>query len=115
MLADLILIESKNGYNLYKTPSHLVNHKGEPSFGWGNGYVSVPKTHPYYGKHYDDLPFIDIHGGVTYTDYRDITSQEWLIGFDCHHGMDTLENCPESYVEVQVEKLYNILKEAENA
>lgn len=76
MLDDVILIESKEGYNLYKAKSHLLDYKGEPAFGWGNGYVSVPKAHPYYGKHYDELPFIDVHGDVTYTDYRDTTNQE---------------------------------------
>lgn len=115
MLTDLTLIESKEGYNLYKTPSHLLNHDGTPVFGWGNGYVSVPKTHPYYGKHWEDLSHIDVHGYVTYTDYLDQTNQQWLIGFDCQHGMDTLENCPKSYVEEQVRKLYTILKESENA
>lgn len=52
-------------------------------FGQWNGYVELPKDHPYYGKYYDDMDNnIDVHGGITYSDYNG-----W-VGFDCAHGWD---------------------------
>ena len=30
-----------------------------------NGYVGVPKTHPFWGKHYDNVN-VQIHGGLTF-------------------------------------------------
>ena len=38
--------------------------------GWGNGYVAIPPTHPAYKMDYDTLLYpIEIHGGLTYTDF----------------------------------------------
>lgn len=30
-----------------------------------NGYVAIPKGHPYYGKSYDDMD-VRVHGGLTF-------------------------------------------------
>lgn len=35
--------------------------------GYANGYVAVSENHPLYGKDYDDLNGIWIHGGLTYS------------------------------------------------
>lgn len=79
-------------------------------FGWGQGYVLLPKIHPFYGIHYDDID-VDIHGGLTFSnkfeskhflnwieEYEiggDITIDNyqffddyWMIGFDTSHAGD---------------------------
>ena len=47
------------------------------------GYVQIPRFHSYYGKHYEELPSIDCHGGLTYSEKED---DGWWIGFDCGHA-----------------------------
>lgn len=56
------------------------------------GYVGVPAGHPLYKVAYTDCvkdsetleSLIDIHGGVTFTDFIE-DFDEWFIGFDCAH------------------------------
>jgi hypothetical protein len=93
--------------------------------GWGNGYVLLPKEHPWFGKHYDDIP-VAVHGGLTFSDKIDMkwvtntkgqvceeieTLKEddfndlWCIGFDCAHSGDDLNTCPKEYVWRQAELL----------
>lgn len=51
------------------------------------GYVGIPKGHPSFEKHYDDI-HVSVHGGLTYSG-RDIDSLKeyggslWWVGFDC--------------------------------
>lgn len=61
-----------------------------PSLKHLNGYVALPKGHPYYGKHYDNI-YVDIHGGLTFS--RGGNGEEWekgywWLGFDTGHYMD---------------------------
>lgn len=57
------------------------------------GYVGVPNGHLHYGKDYNDLPDINVHGGLTYSS-RGIAAELVLekplywFGFDCAHYMD---------------------------
>lgn len=54
------------------------------------GYVALPKEHPYYGCHYDNLN-VDVHGGLTFGkkgDGKDWEPNYWWIGFDCAHAGD---------------------------
>lgn len=44
------------------------NWLGTMEHGWGNGYVALPKEHPFNGVHYDSIP-VDIHGGLTYAEW----------------------------------------------
>lgn len=66
-------------------------------FGWGNGYVVLEKTHPWYG--YDDSAIpVDVHGGITYAkiinedviknfspELDDNDLGKFIIGFDTAH------------------------------
>lgn len=36
--------------------------------GTHNGYVAVPPTNKYHGKHYADLGDIEVHGGLTFSE-----------------------------------------------
>lgn len=67
------------------------------------GYVGIPKGHPYYGRHYDEVP-VEAHGGLTFGDYCRVDSPEdssichvpgpgepddvYWLGFDCAHAGD---------------------------
>ena len=57
------------------------------------GYIAIPKDNELYGKDYDEID-IDVHGGLTYSEYSNseypVKSEEdvWWIGFDCAHSGD---------------------------
>lgn len=61
------------------------------------GYVGVAEGHPWYGKDYEDLPDVEVHGGLTYSRFRTENPQNseqekalWWLGFDCAHSGDYL-------------------------
>ena len=74
-----------------------------------NGYVAVPPTNRYHGKHYDED--VDVHGGLTFsepvvgngrlnpiledaeyiTDNTEIGDDWWIFGFDTMHYGDNPE------------------------
>jgi hypothetical protein len=78
--------------------------------GWGNGYVILPKDHPYYGMHYDEIP-VNVHGGLTYSekgsDNPNISQDEdvWVVGFDTAHLNDNLHNWDEDAVNKETARL----------
>lgn len=59
------------------------------------GYVGIKKSHPDFGKGYDDVD-VDVHGGLTYADscgwhichQSDDKEPVWWLGFDCGHFRD---------------------------
>jgi len=95
-------------------------------FGWGNGYVIIPKDHILHGKDYDHIN-VDIHGGLTFSDLitkdfmkrwnedeQDENSKLknedegcWIIGFDTAHPGDSLINWPKEEVKKETENLLN--------
>lgn len=94
--------------------------------GWGNGYVVLDKDHPWYGKHYNNIP-VDIHGGLTYSEYIDEKDLDhfnlenedigkYIIGFDTFHTGDTEEKWTKEAVQEEANRLLrqcqtnNILK-----
>jgi hypothetical protein len=80
--------------------------------GFGNGYIGVPKGHPFYGKDYNalhELYQIDIHGGLTYSEQE---GDYWVIGFDTAHASDTSTTCNEKYC---LNQLMYLLKQVEDA
>lgn len=96
--------------------------------GAANGYVAVPKDHPYYGLGYDDVD-VDVHGGLTYSasgedvleSFPNIDILEgnegnlkdyWVFGFDtCHYG-DNLERWP---IEAVIDETLYLRKQLEEA
>ena len=52
--------------------------------GYFNGYVSIPGTHPYFLKKYEDME-IDCHFGLT---FGECNNRHYWIGFDCAHYCD---------------------------
>lgn len=97
-----------------KIETYLIENTWLPgdAHGWGNGYVGVPKGHPWYGLSYNDID-ASVHGGLTYSDeclpgINDANSPEpglWWVGFDTCHSGDDMDTCPKEYVEQQTENL----------
>lgn len=61
--------------------------------GYRCGYVKLPPNHPWYGKDYNDLDFVEVHGGLTFAEADESCDQVgeddgWWIGFDCAHAGD---------------------------
>jgi len=69
--------------------------------GWGNGYVAVPKGHPWYGMNDGDIN-ANVHGGLTYTD---LGGDYWVVGFDTCHLDDTPELWPMEAVVAETRQL----------
>lgn len=79
-------------------------------FGWGNGYVHLPKGHKYYGVNYGDIP-VNVHGSLTYSEQE---GDYWVIGFDTAHFGDTLEKWPREKVLEETERLLKQIIEEDN-
>ena len=90
-----------------KPPKIIIE---ELTKGWGQGYAIIPPKHPYYGI----VPDVDVHGGVTFSEYaKDIDWPEisaedktgYVIGFDTLHAWDTPEQWPKENVEAEAKRL----------
>jgi hypothetical protein len=78
--------------------------------GWGNGYVILPKEHPFHGVDYDILNnYVSAHGGLTYSNTD--KDGNWKVGFDTAHFADTIEKWPEEAVIKHTEELRDQLIE----
>ena len=104
------------------------NTRGERSgtfdFGWGNGYVVIPKGHKLHGMHYNDihdLIHIRVNGGITLSEPVDVLSNweeipkdsgdGWVVGFDTCHSWNTLEQWSKEDVMAEAVKLMEQLKQ----
>lgn len=52
---------------------------------WYCAYVIIPKNHPIHGIHYDNIVDIDVHGGITFSNYHRCVEDQWCIGWDYNH------------------------------
>lgn len=83
--------------------------------GFANGYVVLPKDHPFYGFDYDFITsFLDVHGCLTYARYEDNGHDGWCVGFDTLHYGDTAEKWPYEAVKEETMRLLNQLIELGN-
>lgn len=86
-------------------------------FGWGNGYVLIPKDNHFHGKHYDDINInVDVHGGLTFSRLVDAKMVEdweldkedegkWCVGFATSHYDDNLSKWSKEKVQEETERL----------
>ena len=87
-------------------------------FGWGNGYVVIPKGHPLHGKDYTEIhnliPTLEVNGGLTFSksandlDWEELPEGSeggWVVGFDTFHFGDSLSKWPKSAVIEETENL----------
>lgn len=80
-------IESEPDHGFYAHDWLVCEIKRMPRLLHLCGYVIIPYGHPYCGKsEINCLDQIDIHGGITYSDWNDFN--EWKVGFDCAHSTD---------------------------
>lgn len=96
----------------------IENRRKGWNFGWGNGYVILPKDHPCFMLGYDKIHErwdVSIHGGLTYADFptgnpqvpkkfRD-SKEYWMIGFDTAHIYDTFSIWPKEEVQEETDRL----------
>lgn len=89
--------------------------------GWGNGYVALPRRHPYFGLGYDEINdkigrFV--HGGLTFSknsdnikEWEEVEDMEdmWVVGWDTAHYGDTKDNWPKERVLEENETLSIVL------
>ena len=82
--------------------------------GYYCGYVVVPFSHPFYGKRYQDLEDIDVHGGLTFSGYLDaVGDDKYLLGFDCGHAGDDAKVQDEDYTLQECKRLVDQLIKGE--
>ena len=108
---DLQKIESKNNLIAFiRENTWAKNWISSLEHGWGNGYVALPSTHPFYGLDYDEIDkHVNVHGGLTYSkSYVHEDEMYWLIGFDTMHVFDDPENSNKEYV---ITETLNLLKQ----
>ena len=100
-----IFYEDDN-YVSFIVPWHLLH----TTAGWGNGYVGIknPK-HPWFSAHYDNID-VDVHGGLTYSDYTD-DATIWIVGFDTGHCQDDINIWPKYRVIQEVTDLLGHAKQ----
>lgn len=92
--------------------------------GWGNGYVGIPKGHPWYGKDIHDIE-CQVHGGLTYASNDEPCNGSpyemggnadavdlWWIGFDTNHGFETKRTWGVRKVRAEVNSLLDQAIEA---
>ena len=94
-------------------------------FGWGNGYLVIPKGHKLHGLGYGEIhvliPMLECNGGLTFSslgvdckNWAEITELDydsWIIGFDTAHSWDTLDNMPMEKVKRLTIELMNQINE----
>ena len=101
------------GYEIYVRHVKNIITPRFPN-GYYCGYVALPFLQPYYGKPYEFIDGLDVHGGLTfYGVLHDISSDKYLLGFDCGHGGDDIKVQDEDYTLRECMWLVNQLIEVE--
>lgn len=65
-----------------------------------NGYVAVPKNHPWFGAQYYQIPAQVGYSGLTYSEPE---GDEWVVGFDT--DMPWAKDCTEQDVALEADRL----------
>lgn len=127
-MKDLIAYINSTANNSFnKLSSTFPMMSAGHGVGYANGYVAVPKDHPFFGMGYDDVD-VDIHGGLTFAApgnniikdlpetevlegcLYDLNEDWWVFGFDTCHYMDNLDNWPR---EAVIDETLNLKKQLE--
>lgn len=78
--------------------NHRPEHNPKDWLGHLCGYVGVPKDHPLYnksarwGEREENSPIdnLEVHGGITFSDFRDEKKDFYYFGFDAAHCDDLI-------------------------
>lgn len=110
--------------SLKQLKTHIVENtwldRGIMNFGWGNGYVLIPRDHPLYEKQWNEIE-INTHYSITFSEKVDLELMlncglvmddldMWMIGFDTVHFRDTLESWPKERVQLEADSLLSKIK-----
>lgn len=93
-------------------------HAGLPCSVWRSangawaGYVGVGHGHPLHGMDAILHPDIDVHGGVTFSNYRNARGSLWWLGFDCWHLHDII---PERVFECEGVEEFSFYRSKDHA
>lgn len=80
-------------------------------FGGYCGYVGVPEGHTCYGSDYDSVN-LDVHGGLTFAGrFKDTPDGLWMLGYDCGHFGDSIDEQNLEYNINECERLAEQLAE----
>lgn len=76
--------------DVYKGIEYNIIHT---NMGFRCGYIKLLPDHPWYGKDYVDLQWLEVHGGLTFSEFDSSCEEEtqpvgWWLGFDCAHFCD---------------------------
>jgi hypothetical protein len=92
--------------------NNFMNYPGER--GWGNGYVLIPKGHPYLIHQlltdldpYGYLSIPDFHQEITFNEWTK-DNEYWKIGFDTNHRYNNSTH-DKQWVTKQCEELKAII------
>ena len=78
---------------------------------WYNGYIVIPKTSKFYGKHSNSInKEIKVHGGFTFSDFIE---GEYAIGFDTGHSYDNETTQNVNFVLKELKKAVDQIIEKE--
>lgn len=74
-----------------------------PFLGFLCGYAGLPESHPYYRRRYIKLPSLEVHFGLSFSDFSSggengvghhaepgDPEKLWWLGFDCGHYRDKI-------------------------
>lgn len=102
------------GNGTYKNYKWLIiSYKTHPC-----AYIVSNENDSIYNKHYNDIYFVDVHGGLTYSEWGlgdYIGNDKWVIGWDYAHYGDYLPYSPsETDKKWTTEEIYENIKDAIN-
>ena len=106
MKSTVLATVAANGYKMFVMELEQVGRK------WVNGYILLPEDHILHGKHYNQLQFLEVHGGLTYSkdNLLGVEDKGWFLGFDTLHAFDTFETQNKTYVANELFKLLEQLE-----
>ena len=76
--------ESEKNYYFFEVDGYKCEIARAPN-GHLCGYVTLPKTSELHGVRLFNLNQIDVHGGITFSEF---IKDHWTLGFDCAHLYD---------------------------
>lgn len=112
-----------------KIQTFLVPANNLPGRGQYNGYIIVPKEHPWWGESWTDI-WPDVHGGITFSDSVDYCIRKvkpmldqtdvrlllhqfpegWVLGFDTAHAGDTDSYWTKQRVQDEAQKFADLAR-----
>ena len=113
------ILEHAEQRGIVDLPMELIENTWLPpgnDRGWGNGYVFLDSTHPFYGRPYEEIEVV-APGGITYSEWSDnvggISSglekgKWWVLGFDTAHSYNNSSHNKQWVYEATLDLLIDL-------